>query len=155
VVVVVVVLIVTNLVTIATLLYFLYGPLKPPGPDPATAAALDRLVPQRSTRGVRRLITIEILNPIELAGARGRWAGVASSLAPGLTRRMVYDQALRLVRRQLIAERVVADVRVHTLRPTTPQPGPPATRNGPDLEPAPGTRSDEVPAEIDDAQPPV
>jgi hypothetical protein len=80
----------------------------------------------------RRLITVEILNPIELATARGgRVAGLAGTLAPGLTRRIVYDQTLRILRRELTGKDVLADVRVHTLRtvakqavPKQPEPAP-------------------------------
>jgi hypothetical protein len=64
------------------------------------------------------VITIEILNPIELAGTRGWWAGIAGSLAPGLTNRVVYDQAIRLVRTQLADHDVVADVRLHVFDPS-------------------------------------
>jgi hypothetical protein len=63
------------------------------------------------------VITIEILNPIELAGTRGWWAGIAGSLAPGLTNRVVYDQAINLVRTQLADHDVVADVRLHVFDP--------------------------------------
>jgi hypothetical protein len=69
-----------------------------------------------STRS-RRLITVEVLNPIDLVGTRGRVAGLAGSLAPGLARRVVYDQLLKTLRRELAAKHVVADVRLHQLRP--------------------------------------
>ena len=65
----------------------------------------------------RRLITIEVLNPIELVGSRGRMASIAGSLAPGLARRLVYDQVLKTLRRELADKQVVADVRLHQLRP--------------------------------------
>jgi len=65
----------------------------------------------------RRLITIEVLNPIELVSTRGRVAGLAGSLAPGLARRVVYDQVLKTLRRELANKQVVADVRLHHLRP--------------------------------------
>jgi hypothetical protein len=66
----------------------------------------------------RRLITIEILNPRELATSRaGRIAGLASTVAPGLTRRVVYDQTYKTLRRELDRMAVQADVRLHTLRP--------------------------------------
>ena len=79
----------------------------------------------------RRLITIEILNPIELATARaGRVAGLAGSLAPGLTRKLVYDQTLRTLRRELDEQNVLADVRVHTLRRVRGQPGQPPAGSG-------------------------
>ena len=117
-----VVLLVTNLASLGTLLYFLYGPEQQPTPDETVAAAIDRSTPRVASSTTRRVITIEILNPLELAGTRGRFAGLAGSLAPGLTRRIVYDQAVRTVKRQLAEERVVADVRVHTLRPVPAEP---------------------------------
>jgi hypothetical protein len=82
------------------------------------AASLDAMRPPTSTSSTRRIITIEILNPIELAGTRGRLMGIAGSLAPGITRRIVYDQAIRNLRHQLVNERVVADVRLHTVSPS-------------------------------------
>lgn len=65
----------------------------------------------------RRVITIEILNPIELAGVRGRMFGIAGSIVPHLTRRIVYDQTVRQLRDQLAAHHVVADVRIQVLSP--------------------------------------
>jgi len=92
------------------------------------------------------VITIEILNPIELAATRGRLVGMAGSLAPGLTRRIVYDQAVRNKKRQLAEEHVVADVRVHTLRPL-PQAAPAAK-----VEPLPATTLEEpIPYVVDEA----
>jgi hypothetical protein len=113
----VILLVVTNLASVGALLYFLYGPEDHPGPDKEVAAAIDRVATRSAIGGTRRVITVEILNPIELAGTRGRLVGIAGSLAPGLTRRIVYDQAVRNMKRQLAEEHVVADVRVHTLRP--------------------------------------
>jgi hypothetical protein len=126
-----VVLIGTNLATLGVLGWYLLRPATEPAPDGAVAGSLHG-TPRRagsSTSSVRRMITIEILNPIELAGSRGRWAGIAGTLAPGLTNRVVYDQALKLVRRQLANHDVVADVRLHVLDPSRPEPNgePPAT----------------------------
>ena len=119
--VLVVVLVVTNLLTLGGLL--LWRKLRPvahPEPDPLVAAAVENMRPPTSTSSTRRIITIEILNPLELASTRGRLAGIAGSLAPGITRRVVYDQALRNLRRQLVEEKVVADVRLHTVGPRRP-----------------------------------
>ena len=114
----IVVLVATDVVALSALAWLL---LRPPAwlrPDPQAAAALDRAPHPPVPAGVtRRLITIEILNPIELAGTRGRLASLAGTVAPGLTRRVVYDQTLRIVREQLLEQQVHADVRVHTLRP--------------------------------------
>jgi hypothetical protein len=126
--VLVILLIVTNLVTLGVLAWFLLRPADHSAPDGATAAALAALsatpLPPVSSSGTRRLITIEILNPIELAGTRGRLAGIAGSLAPGTTRRLVYDQALKLVKRQLAHEHVVADVRLQVIGPKDAAPRP-------------------------------
>lgn len=111
------VLVVTNLVTLAVAAWILLRPAKHPRPDPIVARGVEIRRPATSTSSVRRVITIEILNPIELAGSRGWWAGIAGSLAPGLTNRVVYDQAIRLVRTQLADHDVVADVRLHVFDP--------------------------------------
>jgi hypothetical protein len=132
--VLVVVLIATNALTLAALALVLS---RPPArlvarwkrsrqirSDPEAAAALDRTPAPPGPRGsTRRLISVEILNPVELAGTRSRWAGIAGALLPGLTRRIVYDQTLRILKQQLADQQVLADVRIHTLRPA-----PPATR---------------------------
>jgi hypothetical protein len=107
----------TNLLTLALLLWWRLRPVDHPAPDPVVAATVNAMRPVVSTSSTRRIITIEILNPIELAGTRGRLAGLAGSLAPGITRRIVYDQAMKNLHRQLIEEQVVADVRLHTVSP--------------------------------------
>ncbi len=118
----VVVLAATNLLTLAALVLSWRSRPRPAGlDDPGVHAALGVSPrPVGAARGTRRLISIEILNPIELAGSRGRVVGIAGSLAPGLTRRIVYDQTLKIMRRQLDEQNVVADVRLHTLRPVGP-----------------------------------
>jgi hypothetical protein len=68
----------------------------------------------------RRMIGIEILNPIELARVRGRMFGIAGSLVPHLTRRIVYDQTAQQLREQLAAHGVDADVRVHVVPASAP-----------------------------------
>lgn len=131
----VIVLVVTNVVTVAALGALAYLRLRPPPqprPDPRLGDALDgALARSVSPTGTRRVISVEILNVVELAGTRGRLAGIAGSLVPGITARFVYDQTIKTMRRQLEAERVVADVRMHTLariepmRRTAPRtPGP-------------------------------
>lgn len=130
----VIVLAATNLVSLGVLVHYLLKPVEHPEPDQQVRAYLAEQRPAVSTSGTRRVITIEILNPIELAGKRGRLAGLAGSLAPGITRRVVYDQAIRLVRRHLASEKVVADVRLCIVRPANSPsaaarvtPGTPAT----------------------------
>ena len=135
--VLVIVLIVTNLVTLGTLGWYLLRPVEHPSPDASLAASLAaRRHPAVSTSSPRRVITIEILNAIELAGRRGRWIGIAGSLAPGLTRRIVYDHAIRLVRTELAKEHVAADVRLHIVHPDEQLPrmeNHPMDETGPEL----------------------
>jgi hypothetical protein len=119
------VLVVTNLVTLCVLAWFVLRPVQHARPDAVVGRGLEIRRPASSTSSVRRVITIEILNPIELAGSRGWWASIAGSLAPGLTNRVVYDEAIKLVRTQLAAHDVVADVRLHVFDPSS------ATGDGP------------------------
>jgi hypothetical protein len=118
----VIALVATNLLSLGVLVRFLLKPTPQPEPDDVVQKYLAERRPAVSSSGTRRVITIEILNPLELAGKRGWWAGIAGSLVPGITRRIVHDQALRMVRRQLAHERVVADVRLCVLHPDSAQP---------------------------------
>lgn len=115
----VILLVITNLVTLAAVGVLLSRRLDHPGPSRAVAAALDSspAPAQLSSSATRRIISIELLNPIELAGSRGRLAGLAGLLLPGITTRVVHDQAIRTVRRVLLDEGVVAEVRLHELSP--------------------------------------
>lgn len=131
----VIVLVLTNLATLAVVARLLLRTLDHPGPSGTVAAALDGspAPPELSTTATRRVISIEILNPIALAGTRGRLAGLAGLLAPGITTRVVHDQAIRTVRRVLLDEGVMAQVRLHTI---TARPSAPAVvidERGPDL----------------------
>jgi hypothetical protein len=120
--VLVIVLLATNLVSLGVLLHerVLRRALDEPADAPVqNAVAAAPPAPGAPTRG-RRFISIEILNPIELAGSRGRVLGIAGSIAPGFTRRLVYDQTVKILRRQLVERHVVADVRLHTLHPLQP-----------------------------------
>ncbi len=123
---VVIVLAVTNVVTLVMLMYWRLRAAVETVEDPEVAAALAALAPIPATIGrPRRFISVEVLNPIELARTRGRVLGIAGSLAPGLTNRLVYDQVVREMRRLFRAQRVVADVHVHAVHPTpaTAMPG--------------------------------
>ncbi len=111
-----VLLVVSNLAWVAVLVLVVRRTQRPDEmPDGAEVFSAPR--PAGVTGHPRRLISIEILNPLEVAGARGRVMGIAGSLAPGLVRRVVYDLTLKTLRQQLLANHVVADVRLHTLRP--------------------------------------
>jgi hypothetical protein len=103
-------LMVTNLVTLGVLAWYVLRPGERPRPDVEVARAL-------SNGGPRRVITVEIRNPIELAGSRGWLARVAGSLAPGTTHRVVHDMVLKSLRRGLAEQQVDADVRLHVIEP--------------------------------------
>lgn len=66
--------------------------------------------------GRRRLISIEILNPIELATSRVKMAAILGAMRPSLLNRVVYTQAVKQVSATLEAEGVVAEVRIHGAR---------------------------------------
>lgn len=117
--VVVIVLVATNLATLAVLVHrrLQLEPVADTDTDLHEAFAAQR--PDGAAR-TRRLISVEILNPLELARARGRIAGLAGAIVPNLTTRIVYDQTLKILRAQLTEQDVAADVRLHTLRPARP-----------------------------------
>lgn len=74
---------------------------------PADAAALLK------TSGA--LISIEILNPVELATQESPLAGPLGRAAPGLIRKLVYQRAADMLRQQLGEHGVQAEVRIHGL----------------------------------------
>ncbi|HSW13292.1 MAG TPA: hypothetical protein VLI06_10670 [Solimonas sp.] len=59
------------------------------------------------------LISIEILNPMELAAKETWIAGVLGSVTPTLIRRLVYQRAAQMVREELKGHGVTAEVRQH------------------------------------------
>lgn len=69
-----------------------------------------RLLPDSSA-----LISIEILNPVELAAKESAIAGPVGSLAPNLIRRIVYQRTAAMLREQLLEYGVRADVRTRGL----------------------------------------
>lgn len=105
-----IVLIVTNLVTLGVLAWYLLRPAERPRPAAELAGPLPA-----DRAGTRRVITIEVRNPVEVAGSRSRWAGIAGSVAPGLMHRLVHDRILRSLRHQLAEQGVAADVAVQVL----------------------------------------
>jgi hypothetical protein len=58
-------------------------------------------------------ISIEILNPIELAAKESRMAGTMGGLAPGLIRGIVYRRTTSMLRDQLAENGVQAEVQLH------------------------------------------
>ncbi len=69
-----------------------------------------RLLPSSSA-----VISIEILNPMELASKESPFAGPLGRLAPGLIRKIVYQRAADMLRQQLGEHGVQAEVRIHGL----------------------------------------
>lgn len=91
----------------------------------AAAAAIGQLEPYRPlpeeleaafTAGKRRVITIEILNPLELASTKHRFGGLAGAVAPRALRKLVYEQTVREMKVQMVEEGVVAEVGLHAAR---------------------------------------
>ncbi|MFT4264225.1 MAG: hypothetical protein QM572_12635 [Nocardioides sp.] len=74
------------------------------GAPPAVPVTLDI--------GPRRVITIEILNPLELAASQSRAARLLGGLTPTVITRIVYDQASKQIMETLEDEGVAAEVRV-------------------------------------------
>ena len=131
--------VVTNVITLIALARSRFvRPHAQPAPELAASLVLSPAGPP----GTRRIISIEILNPIELAGQRNRVFGIAGSFLPELTRRLVHDQTARRLRTQLVEHHVVADVRVHTI--PTSRSGP-AGRAGPEPRTDPAPRADVLP----------
>jgi predicted acyltransferase len=61
------------------------------------------------------LISIEILNPVELASLESPLAGPLGRVAPSLIRKLVYQRAAEMLRQQLGEHGVQAEVRIHGL----------------------------------------
>ncbi len=62
--------------------------------------------------GKPMLLTIEILNPVELARKESWFAGAFGSLTPTLLRRIVYARTLTIMQQQLLQFDVKADVQL-------------------------------------------
>ncbi|MFA5938723.1 MAG: hypothetical protein WC809_05145 [Sinimarinibacterium sp.] len=84
----------------------------------ALAGAWDKLPPDaiRLLANERApVISIEILNPIELASQESEFAGPISTVAPQLIRKIVYQRTAEILRAELSEKGVQADVKVHGL----------------------------------------
>ena len=66
----------------------------------------------RDAAGQPMLLTVEILNPVELARKESWFAGAFGSLTPGLLRRIVYARTLKIMQQQLLQFDVKADVQL-------------------------------------------
>lgn len=62
----------------------------------------------------RRLITVEILNPLQLAANESRAAGAFGRVAPTTVTRIVYEQAAKQILAELANQGVEAQVRVRS-----------------------------------------
>lgn len=83
------------------------------GQTQAVGARLGSLSPVRSDpTGKPMLITIEILNPVELARKESWFAGAFGTLTPTLLRRIVYAKTLIIMQEQLLQFDVKADVQL-------------------------------------------
>jgi len=69
-------------------------------------------LPPPSIEG-KACITIEILNPFELAAKETRLAGPAAKLAPKMIERIVYERAAAQIAEQMAEQGVVAVVTTH------------------------------------------
>lgn len=63
--------------------------------------------------GKRRVLVIEILNPIELALSRNRAAGVLAAMAPSRLRKIVLEQTAKEMAAEFENEGVRAEVKIH------------------------------------------
>ena len=61
----------------------------------------------------KRIITVEILNPMELATDKTWLAKPVAGMSPGLINRIVYQQAREIVKQQLPKFGAVAEVKIH------------------------------------------
>lgn len=61
----------------------------------------------------RPIITIEILNPLELASSQVRAAALVGSWRPDMITKIVYDEAVKQIVAQFAEEGVVAEVVIH------------------------------------------
>ncbi len=84
----------------------------------ALNAAWNALPPdavQLAAVGATSFISLEILNPVELASRESSFAGPLGNIAPGLLRKIVYQRAAAIIREDLVKHGVQAEVRIHGL----------------------------------------
>ena len=67
---------------------------------------------KNDSTGKPMLLTIEILNPVELARKESWFAGAFGTLTPTLLRRIVYTRTLTIMQDQLLQFDVKADVQL-------------------------------------------
>jgi hypothetical protein len=81
-------------------------------PAPPLPADLEALL----GAGARRVLVVEILNPLDVALSRNKAAGVLAAMAPESVRRVVLEQASRELVTEMAEEGVEVEVRVHAAR---------------------------------------
>lgn len=84
----------------------------------ALNAAWNALPPdaaQLATVGSACFVSLEILNPVELAAKESSLAGPLGNIAPALLRRIVYQRAVAIIREDLLKHGVQAEVKIHGL----------------------------------------
>lgn len=69
--------------------------------------------PTIAESGKKRLITVELLNPMELAANESWFARQFGSLTPALVHKLVYDQARQKVIEKMPEFGAKADVKIH------------------------------------------
>lgn len=71
--------------------------------------------PTIASSGKQRLITVELLNPMELAAKESWFARQFGSLTPALVHKLVYAQARERVEQQMPKFGATAEVKVHVI----------------------------------------
>lgn len=66
--------------------------------------------------GTRRVLVVEVLNPLDVALSRNKAAGVLAAMAPERLRKIVLEQAAREMVPEMAAEGLEVEVRVHAAR---------------------------------------
>lgn len=79
----------------------------------ATLTQLELPAPPALPVRERPYITVEVLNPIELATAQSRAGALVGSVRPQMVTKIVYDQVAKRLLEGLEEEGAVAEVRVH------------------------------------------
>lgn len=67
-------------------------------------------------RGNRRLLVVEVLNPLDVALSRNKAAGVLAAVAPERLRKIVLEQASREMVSEMADQGLEVEVRVHSAR---------------------------------------
>lgn len=85
--------------------------------EAAALAAASEIIPADLNKLVldhkKRVITVEILNPIELAVAKTVFARPLVGMSPGAINKLVYNEARDIIAKQLPDFGVNAEVKVH------------------------------------------